>query len=146
VRLLVIDSIAAPARREFGVGSAAAQAAAILQIAQTVKRLADQFQLAVLIINQVGGSSSSSNADTNNFQQQQQHSNTAIAFAPTVKAALGTAWHHCVSTRIQLEHHIAAAGQEQQQGVRHATVVKSNLVGPSAPLSFQVTTEGLVEY
>lgn len=145
VRLLVIDSIAAPARREFGTGAAATQAATILQIAQTVKRLADQFQLAVLVINQVGGGASMANSK----QQPQQANSTVPAPAPAVKAALGTAWHHCVSTRIQLQHHTSSTTtghqQQQQQRVRQATVVKSNLVGPSAPLGFQVTIQGLVE-
>ena len=129
VGLLVIDSIAAPTRRhEFG--SAALRAAAILQIAQTVKRLADQFQLVALVINQVASASPSS-ADPSNTQHQ-----------TTTKAALGTAWHHCVSTRVQL-----ALTTDDQGAVvaRHAAVVKSNMVGPSHPLEFRVTTRGLVD-
>lgn len=124
VRLVVIDSIAAPARREFG--SAATQAATVLQIAQTVKRLADQFQLAVFVINQVGSVMTTiSNHDDDNQQT-----------SSTTRAALGTAWHHCVSTRIELD---------QVDGVRHAVVVKSNLVGPSEPMPFQVNVKGVVE-
>ena len=138
VKLLVIDSIAAPVRRhEFG--SAAAQAAAVLQLAQTVKRLADQFQLVALVINQVASSSSSSVSSSSlsipapQQQQQQQQS--------TTKAALGTAWHHCVSTRVELELRTAPGDSIVS---RHATVVKSNLVGASPPLEFKITTQGLV--
>jgi RecA/RadA recombinase len=128
VRLLVLDSIAAPARRDFGSGSAPQRAAAVLQVAQMLKRLADQFQLAVLVINQVGASS-----DDNS----------------TSRAALGTSWHHCVSTRIQLEQQ---RGNTSRSGiatgetpvVRRATVVKSNLVGDGEPIGFKVTTLGVV--
>ena len=137
VKLLVIDSIAAPVRRH-DFGSAAAQAAAVLQLAQTVKRLADQFQLVALVINQVASSSSSSVSSSSLSipapqQQQQQQS--------TTKAALGTAWHHCVSTRVELELRTAPGDSIVS---RHATVVKSNLVGASPPLEFKITTQGLV--
>lgn len=121
VKLLVIDSIAAPARRH-GFGSAAVQAATILRIAQTVKRLADQFQLVALVINQVASSPSSTEQ--------------------TTRAALGTAWHHCVSTRVQLEMTMDPQGAII---ARQATVVKSNMVGASPPLEFKVTTQGLVD-
>jgi len=135
VKLLVIDSIAAPTRRhEFG--SAAVQAATVLQIAQTVKRLADQFQLVALVINQVASSSSLSN--TNN-----------VSSSSSTKAALGTAWHHCVSTRVQLTMTTTTTTTVTDPGAmviaRQATVVKSNMVGPSEPLAFQVTTQGLVD-
>lgn len=106
VQLLVIDSIAAPARRAFE--NNVSQASAVMNIANVLKQLADQFQLAVIIINQV-------DADQ--------------------RAALGTAWHHCVSTRMHLE---------QCQQSRSIRVVKSNIVGPSPPFSFQVQGRGLV--
>jgi RecA/RadA recombinase len=135
VRLLVIDSIAAPARRELG-STAASQAATVLQIASCCKRLADQFQLVVFIINQVG-SVMNNHSDSNNNNNND--SNNKNPQASTTRAALGTAWHHCVSTRIELEHHHAT-------GVRQAAVVKSNLVGPSTePMPFQVTAEGVVD-
>lgn len=126
VRLLVIDSIAAPACREFG-STAATQAATVMQIASCCKRLADQFQLVVFIINQVGSvMNNNTDIDINKHPQ-----------SSMTRAALGTAWHHCVSTRIELEHNHVS-------GVRHAAVVKSNLVAPSTgPMLFQVTAEGV---
>ena len=143
VKLLVIDSIAAPARRhEFG--SAAAQAATVLQLAQTVKRLADQFQLVALVINQVASSSSLASYSSMPFHENRPTRTTAPQQPqqqPTTKAALGTAWHHCVSTRVQLELTTAPGGTIV---ARHATVVKSNLVGASPPLEFKITTKGLV--
>ncbi|KAL3906367.1 MAG: hypothetical protein SGILL_009298, partial [Bacillariaceae sp.] len=56
VRLLIVDSIAAPMRRDFGSDSAPQRAVAIFQCAQALKRLADHLNLAVVVVNQVGSS------------------------------------------------------------------------------------------
>eukprot|EP00536_Pseudo-nitzschia_multiseries_P008586 jgi/Psemu1/325273/estExt_fgenesh1_pg.C_2200006 len=109
VRLLIVDSIAAPMRRDFGTDSAPQRAAAIFQCAQKLKRLADQLHLAVVVINQVGaaggggvgvgdgragnGIGIGTNAPGMSSEQQR----------IPVRAALGTSWHHCVSTRLLLE-------------------------------------------
>jgi RecA/RadA recombinase len=114
VRLLIVDSIAAPARRDFV--NAAERAAAVIQCAQQLKKLADECELAVVVINQVSSSSDSEREP---------------------RAALGTSWHHCVSTRIQLEH-------IQNATVRRASVVKSNVVG-WREFGFQVDTVGVVD-
>jgi RecA/RadA recombinase len=153
VRLLVIDSIAAPLRRGGGDtakhSSAASQAAAVLQMAQTVKRLADQFNLVVCIINQVGSvyspslplsSGNSLNHNSHNHQQQLQQP-TPITVGGT-RAALGTAWHHCVSTRIELHCQNGTCGP----GIRYGLVVKSNVVDTShAPIPFCIATQGLID-
>jgi RecA/RadA recombinase len=151
VQLLVIDSIAAPARRDnIGSSSAATQAAAVLQIAQTLKRLADQFHLCVLVINQVGSSSTAmiDGAGPNSGRATDGTTrSTAMATAGSgnTKAALGMAWHHCVSTRIQLDHsHTTSSHDDKNVLTRTATILKSNLVSPSAPIPFQVTAQGLV--
>lgn len=78
VQLLIVDSIAAPSRRE--KDAAPQRAALLVQIAQVLKRLADQLNLCVVTINQVG---------TNNFT--------------SVRAALGETWHHCLSTRVLMQ-------------------------------------------
>jgi RecA/RadA recombinase len=167
VRLLILDSIAAPARREFGSGSAPQRAATVMQCAQTLKRLADELQLAVIVLNQVDHASTTSSSSSSTsllLQQQQQH-----------RAALGTAWHHCVSTRIYLSSSLppplqqpptdgddrfgnnnnnnnstalscTTTQQEQLTRIpRLASVVKSNVTGPGRSVSFEVSTRGLVE-
>lgn len=158
VRLLILDSIAAPARRDFGSGSAPQRAAVICQIAQTLKRLADQLQLAVIVINQAGSTREVDNADENSHQY---NSNSS--------AALGTAWHHCVSTRILVE--IVNSNQTLKVSLpppgsteptdnasmssgtknptpgnilRRASIVKSNLAGYGSA-RFEVTKMGISE-
>jgi RAD51-like protein 1 len=130
VRLLVLDSIAAPARRDFGSGSAPQRAAIIFQCAQTLKRLADQLHLAIVVINQVGAvGSTHEDGDPG-----------------TNRAALGTSWHHCLSTRILMEYQnsLTSAGAPVNRNgeVRQATIVKSNLTG-QACVPFEVSALGV---
>jgi RecA/RadA recombinase len=144
VRLLVIDSIAAPVKREQSNWSAMKQTVCFMQIAQLLKRLADQYSLAILIINQITSSSSSI-------------ANSAVFNTLTVQhAALGTAWHHCVTTRIELqqqEQELVDVTNHNQQNdryyqpvKRHAKIVKSLTVKPSyEPIPFQITVQGIVD-
>ena len=128
VGLLVLDSIAAPTRRDFGTESAIARVNAIFQIAQTLKRIADELQVAVVVVNQVG-----------NLDEHGQGN-----------AALGVSWHHCVSTRLQLDHELdphrivgSGDGHDETVGhVRIARVVKSN-VAPPGKISFEVNAMGV---
>mmetsp|Transcript_50408 Transcript_50408/g.151830 ORF Transcript_50408/g.151830 Transcript_50408/m.151830 type:complete len:313 (-) Transcript_50408:2535-3473(-) len=93
VGLIILDSIAAPARRDFGVETAPQRVAALFQTAQMLKRIADQLQIAVVVINQVGmiGENLLSHHMTNQCP--------AGSDFVSVQAALGSSWHHCVSTR-----------------------------------------------
>jgi RecA/RadA recombinase len=144
VRLLILDSIAAPARRDFSFGSVPQRAAAIMHCAQTLKRLADQFHLAVLVINQVGSS------DVWNSTASSVVIGSSGAGAPA-RAALGTAWHHCVTTRIQLELHSERSSEGTNRHAdkgnlsglsRSASVVKSNSVGQQEPIAFTINNSG----
>lgn len=143
VRLLIVDSIASPMRRDFGTDSAPQRASAIFQCAQKLKRLADQLHLAVVVINQVGSDS---------------------------RAALGTSWHHCVSTRLMLETATATSDankidldrsngnnefginlnsrqsmqSDHHRVTRKIAVVKSNRTGFSET-GFEISTMGIVE-
>lgn len=141
VRLVVLDSIAAPARRDFGSGSAPQRAAIIFQCAQTLKRLADELHLAIVVINQVGAAGDAQGGRPG-----------------ATRAALGTSWHHCLSTRILFEYqegtihndavdpntsgHGVGEGSNQ---VRHATIVKSNLAGRSST-PFRVEAAGVSDF
>ena len=95
VRLLIVDSIAAPMRKDFGSDSAPQRASAIFQFAQKSKRLADQLHLAVVVINQAGG-------DPDGISDRSASGSVSIN-AVAVRPALGMSWHHCVSTRLVLE-------------------------------------------
>lgn len=151
VRLLVIDSIAAPIRRDFDMmssssgssSSAAQRAAALLQIGQKLNQLASDFNLAVVVINQVG-------VGGNSNQQGDYQRNDALDIRDgEFTASLGTVWQYCVSTKIILEHDEDPHKQSQQHhygnvSARTATIAKS-LVSRRAKVEFQVTDEGLCE-
>jgi RecA/RadA recombinase len=119
VGLIVVDSIAAPVRRAYQ--DPAEQMMAVLSIAQALQRIVAESDrpVGVLLINQVS---------TTNEQSTQP------------RAALGAAWHHCVATRMILEH------PEPMLPLRRVTVSKSNIVGPTpSPVAFRVTDMGLVD-
>lgn len=99
IRLLIVDSIAAPTKRGAGCESAVERASAIFQCAQRLKQLAHQLQLAILVINQVYAVHRRNNDNHSDINES------------NFKAALGPSWYHCVSTRIMLEQQ-----QQQQHG------------------------------
>ena len=158
VRLIVIDSIAAAMRCGDSTKTtltAPQQAIGAMQMAQILKRYADQYSIAILVINQVTSSTMHHDTTTNHYQPQQ-------------RAALGTAWHHCVTTRIELQQYEAVEHDTQHHyhhpnyqslkntsndGLtkyssprRQAKIVKSVTVEPSyTPLPFQITTCGIVD-
>lgn len=159
VRLLVVDSIAAPLKRDFGSDSAPQRAAAVFGIAQTLKRLADQLHLAVVVLNQVGiVDNNNNNNNSKNASWGERGGNSTRDHDISVRAALGTSWHHCVSTRLLMEHqvdphrvrddqnwsHSHQQLQHHGQGLRHMSLVKSNAAAFST-LSFEVTAMGVVE-
>eukprot|EP00547_Thalassionema_nitzschioides_P002735 CAMPEP_0194215118 /NCGR_PEP_ID=MMETSP0156-20130528/16663_1 /TAXON_ID=33649 /ORGANISM="Thalassionema nitzschioides, Strain L26-B" /LENGTH=240 /DNA_ID=CAMNT_0038943551 /DNA_START=595 /DNA_END=1317 /DNA_ORIENTATION=- len=124
VHLLVVDSIAAPTRRDFGADSAPQRVSMLIQIAQVLKRLASQLQLAVVVINQVG-------IDQQNGE---------------VRAALGISWHHCLSTRILMERD-EKLGNHSETTLDHcrrtATIVKSN-VARNECVPYEICDRGLI--
>lgn len=179
VRLLIVDSIAAPTKRGFGSQTAAERAAAVFQCAQRLKQLAHQLRLAVLVINQVvleqpaTRESSMDYTTTSPMATRTSQPLVDTRASPTgselplpmekvfVKAALGTSWHHCVSTRIILEQHQqqqenynpnnhgspptgANASSNLRTARRTATIVKSNVVGLQST-EFQVVGSGVVD-
>ena len=118
VKLIVLDSIAAPfLRKSFSnaekKGPTESRTELLMDVAQTLKRIADQFDLAVLVVNQVG---------------------SVVGEDNTIRAALGTPWHHCLSTRILLEQGV--------EGTRRASLVKSH-IAPNRNMSFEITSAGL---
>lgn len=159
VRLVILDSIAAPLRRDPHL-SAQYRTNAALHIAQTLKRLAHELNVAVVVINQVGAVFSHSDDDRkriNNKDLDQPNGHpSSVPLLPqqlhssSVKAALGTAWYHCVSTRILLEQQqtpLAPADKMDHLDIVHrtATIVKSNIVQtPSQVVDFVISGLGLV--
>lgn len=138
VKLVILDSIAAPTKRDFGGGSAPQRVLTILQIAQTLKRIADQLKVAIVVINQVDKVLSYT-GDLN-------HNDNG-----SVTAALGPSWHHCVSTRIALEHQHdphrddSMALYTDQGRKRIASIVKSNIV-PRSSITYEINYRGICDF
>ncbi|EED94984.1 hypothetical protein THAPSDRAFT_261577 [Thalassiosira pseudonana CCMP1335] len=152
VKLVVIDSIAAPVRRDFDMMSSSStskfspnaatqRASFIFQVARKLKQLTHDHHLAVVVVNQVG--SGGSDFRNNNPQR----NNTLDIRDGEFTASLGTAWQYCVTTRIVMEHeddpHKLAQEQDQCHQ-RKATITKS-LVSKRAEVAFQLTSQGLCE-
>jgi RAD51-like protein 1 len=141
VRVLIVDSIAAPLKRDFGTNAVPQRAATAFSIAQTLKRYAEQLHLAVIVINQVGleGQSGSSTGGSG-----RRHDQVAV------RAALGTSWHHCVSTRILVDHEIDPHRDGHKPDSAHKShwrslnVIKSNWM-PSTTVHFEITPVGMIE-
>jgi len=122
VRLIVIDSIAAVAKKENSIeqqsndfistseqqsndfSSTSRCLVMLFEISGVPKRIADQLQVAVVIINQTEHINLDStyycNDDNNESNDQRRRSSDILK----VSAALGTSWQHCVSTRLLFEH------------------------------------------
>ena len=137
VKLIILDSIAAPTRRDFGGDKAMNRVNAIFQIAQMLKQIGDEMNVAIVVINQIEKVMTiAATTDMNNG---------GSGTLSSVKAALGTSWHHCVSTRILLEHESPLYLNEIMSGkVRKATIVKSNLVG-CASVNYEITGLGICQ-
>lgn len=138
VRLLIVDSIAAPLKRDFGSNAVPQRAATAFSIAQTLKRYADQLHLAVIVINQVGIEQQGQPAGG----MERRHDQVAV------RAALGTSWHHCVSTRILVDHEVDPHREGWKLGHssqwRSLSVVKSSWM-PFTNFHFEITPIGIHE-
>lgn len=151
VRLIVVDSIAAPLHRDFEVGSsscaAARRASSIFQIARRLKRLAHDHRLAVVVVNQVGSGGGRDSRGGDNHRRNRTLDINDGEFA----ASLGTAWQYCATTRIVLEHEddphrLQGGGLPRGDGgsIRVATLTKS-LVSKRTKIPFELTRQGLRE-
>ncbi len=140
VRVLIVDSIAAPLKRDFAANAVPQRAAAAFSIAQTLKRYAEQLHLAVIVINQAGLDGTQSGGDGGEWRNDQTN----------VRAALGTSWHHCVSSRILVEHLVdphqdgRTPHGDVTKHLRTLSVVKSNWM-PFTSLNFEITPVGIFE-
>uniref|UniRef100_A0A7S3P7N4 RecA family profile 1 domain-containing protein n=1 Tax=Amphora coffeiformis TaxID=265554 RepID=A0A7S3P7N4_9STRA len=116
VGIIVLDSIAAPARRDFGKGDGAARAQSLMQFARSLKRLAETLKLAVVVINQIGGTA---------FRPDNKTDEEAEIILDTA-GALGNSWHHCASTRLLVECTTTLDAVSNDGRTRQITVTKSS--------------------
>lgn len=115
IEVIVLDSIAAPARREFGKGEGAARAQSLMQFAKSLKRLAEKLQLAVIVINQIGGTG---------FRRDNEANGNDIH---DTAGALGNSWHHCATTRLLVECKTTSDASYAGR-MRQITVIKSSVL------------------
>ena len=117
VRLLVVDSVAALARAEFGTGRGqiARRQELLGQIASVLKQQAERLHMAALVTNQV---TTRARSGESAFAADDGAGSAATA------AALGVKWAHCVNTRIVLEgatesSMMPAEGDGDRAGAKH---------------------------
>ena len=107
VRLLIVDSVAALARAQFGRGQLTQRQELLGQIASALKQLAERLGMAAFVTNQVTtrvGARVRHAHDTAGGGGDAAGSGGDDADSPgSVTAALGTKWAHCVNTRLVLE-------------------------------------------
>lgn len=145
-RLVVIDSIAALARRDFDQSTLRERQGELSRLASSLKHVAEAYRLLVLVTNQVAGRMSPEEAGP--------------MPGGSVRPALGTTWSHCVNTRLVLQHLPGAAvvggrGAEAggaggdalraaaSGGVRTVSVAKSP-VAPCVSDSYVIARAGVV--
>lgn len=94
VRLVIIDSIAALLRHEYGSGAAQIieRSRVLFSQANQLKQIADQLQVVVVVINQVTDYVDDSRLITSDL----------ISTKKRVVPALGLAWSNCINTRLLL--------------------------------------------
>ena len=117
--IIVLDSIASPARRDFGKGDAASRAQFVMDCAKTLKRIAESLNLAVVVINQIGGATIQSES-----KGDEEKVTTPVDGAT---GALGNSWHYCATTRLKIETKGPTDAANGGQ-VREIVVMKSSLL------------------
>jgi len=173
VRLLIVDSIAAPMRAEYGEAEAFQKRAQDLAVlVSALKALAHRYRLAVVVVNQVtdvmtveGGDAAGAailyeqlghvatlaqeyHSDRTAAPEPLAHIQTALfdGRTPTLpkRAALGLSWSQHVDTRLMLSASARSTDDEsQEERVRSASIVFSPFA-PPASIDYVVRTEGIV--
>jgi Rad51 len=168
INLIVLDSLAQPLRSETldpeaagasGAASLSNRAAYALAVAQRLKRIAMEHNVAVLVINHIDMVQSSTGYPGAAAEAGGGGAATD-RIAPAPPAALGTAWHHCVSTRVALQHRpctipMPPTGASSSQPPpslalpqlfdRTAVLTKSSVVPcPAGPFGFGIRSRGVV--
>lgn len=112
VRLLVLDSIAAPTREAPG-NDYAARAAQLLTIACLLRRYADEFEIAVLVSNQVLDivANDAPSSQPSPLQRAATGGRPLVTGGREVTPALGLAWASAINTRLFLSKDVDGAGR-----------------------------------
>ncbi|GJP69726.1 hypothetical protein CLOP_g725 [Closterium sp. NIES-67] len=131
-RLIVIDSIAALVRIEFGADNLVQRQQLLSHQASKLKYLAESFCLPVLVTNHVASASSSSSTSSSRSVGP-----SAPSEADGRRAALGAKWSHCVNVRLLLSTVTHAAGSHRVLHIAKAPMA------PQISFPFAITNSGL---
>ena len=159
VRLLVVDSVAAPARRQFDhreSGAMAARSEQLARQASALKVLAETFRLPVVVTNQVtaavGSGARRGGGDGSGVSRGGGVSGggggASPAYATTdvddeLLPALGTTWAHCVSNRFLLTDGWTGGRTDRGAGRGVLAVLKSPCA-PNVRVRYAITAAGVV--
>lgn len=144
IRLIVIDSIAAVFRTEFdhSVHEYAERAGYLFKVATLLKRYADEYDLAVVVTNQV--TAHIEDEGSQKKSQRQQHPLPLVSSGRRVLPALGLAWSNCVSMRLFLS---IVSKQHEERGSHGGTRRQMQVVFaphlPSSLCEFTVCAAGV---
>lgn len=139
IKLVIIDSIAALARTEYGSKNIIERQQLLGKQASSLKYLAEAFQIPVLVTNQVTTRILPVAATTSTMglgdQQYQENSRTG----GHLMAALGPMWAHAVNTRLVMS---AERDEDNDEQVRVLTIAKSP-VAPRVSMVYGVSSAGV---
>ena len=102
VTLIIIDSLAGAIRNEYDVKSSKEmkeRTSKLFEFSSRLKRLADSYRIAIVVVNQVTGGGFSEKQESLNLLRNTD--STFFSHNSTIPA-LGLAWSHCINTRIML--------------------------------------------
>jgi len=133
VKLIIVDSIAALVRKEFGTESIAARQDVLAKQASRLKFLAESFNIPVVVTNQV---TTRYGKDTRTFTFNEDEIDEQLE-ETYITAALGVTWAHAVNTRFVLEF------TPLDSKIRQLTIAKSPLA-PVISIAYSLQSAGLV--
>ncbi|CAM1311318.1 RAD51B (predicted) [Pycnogonum litorale] len=144
IGLVVIDSIASLVRKEYGVADNIDRTNLLSTQALLLKQLAKDFNIPILLTNQITSSKMSTGSFTKRRKIQQcivdedriyGNPSTTGEGSNYVIPSLGNTWSHCVNTRLVLQY--------VDETRRQITVVKSPLA-PVAAFTYIIQDKGIV--
>ncbi|RDD37656.1 DNA repair protein RAD51-like protein 2 [Trichoplax sp. H2] len=141
VKLIIVDSIASPVRKEFDRTSSTQRGQILSKQAAILKRIAEAFSIPIIITNQITTSynqrknDSINDEDVSNIQADDSSTTAFEDHRPHIIAALGETWAHNVNTRLFLE---------PIDDTRKKITIMKSPVAATASLNYVIESKGIV--
>ena len=120
IKLIIVDSIAALVRSEFGTNKMAERQKLLGKQASCLKFLAESFKIPILVTNQI----------TTKFEGSEKGS---------LKAALGPMWAHAVNTRLIMSSYKQGENDKEYRAI----VVAKSPQSPNLSIAYKITQAGV---